>query len=815
MKNKTGRKLLKSKLCLNIFILLSIIIYSSASKAQDTTFDILQEAKNSYEYGKFEKLDILLTNNIDRFEERDKELAYKLLALSSIAQDNYKQASSYIKELLNINPAYVPEYFDPVQFSKMFFEIKKNLSVFNLMDYKITSATKKSQNMREAPSSVNVLNTDYTNNYGWNSINDILYYSAGFFPAHDYERETVGARGLHEGWNNNHLLMMIDGVPVNGNINGTAFTWDITPLTFSRSIEIVRGPGAALYGSNATNGVITLNTKREEDFYDHWGYVKFSAGNLNTRRLEAISFTGSKHFNIITSYSRYKTKGYGYKSFDPDSIFDASRKYSVDNKQNNNYLYLKMQGKEKFKNFSAQYHHQDWEFGSGHGWGKQIPEDKGLYKQNREIFVLKYSPKNSSVLSQEYVVRHQFHNLYWNLFYTRGNKDKNPYNEVVNTNMQDIFARAQIALNIRKNISLLAGMEANTFLYNGDKIHYSNFSVKTFLLNENNKNRELGQFFEHIEKRPVNNLGFFTQASIGSFFRKKMKITVGMRYDIKFFKYDSILGKGKKIKSKDYQQLSPRIAVVYSHNKNTSIKVIAGKAFRAPAISEMFGANSFAVSSAVESLKPEVVNTMEIVFSRKLKNNFNFKLNGFYTISEEQTAYSQNNYKVINMSNQSIAGIESEFIFNLKSFTGFFNASFYRRIDEKIKETEQKFVSEHPEKITWAPGFTSNLGLNYRNRRFNFAIYSHYQGKVERREDDRFVREINSSVPHKNSDYIKAWANLNGRFIFVRKNMEFYVSATNILNTKNYLIRTGNYPFDYRSDKFRINLGVRINFVRD
>ena len=86
------------------------------------------------------------------------------------------------------------------------------------------------QPMRESPSVGALITQEQIETYGWLSLNDVLFRQPGFAPAQDYERVTVAARGLFEGWNNNHLLMLVDGVPFNNATNGFAYTWDVLPL---------------------------------------------------------------------------------------------------------------------------------------------------------------------------------------------------------------------------------------------------------------------------------------------------------------------------------------------------------------------------------------------------------------------------------------------------------------------------------------------------------------------------------------------------------------------------------------------------------
>ena len=135
-----------------------------------------------------------------------------------------------------------------------------SLRLEDLMEIQVEAPSKQPLPMRDAPTVGDAISREQIEAYGWTSANDVLFRQPGFAPSQDFERTTVSARGLHESWNNNHLLMLVDGVPHNNNVNLTAYTWDITPLYMVETMEVTRGPGSALYGTTAMNGIVALHT---------------------------------------------------------------------------------------------------------------------------------------------------------------------------------------------------------------------------------------------------------------------------------------------------------------------------------------------------------------------------------------------------------------------------------------------------------------------------------------------------------------------------------------------------------------------------
>src|SRR5262249_41574154 len=141
------------------------------------------------------------------------------------------------------------------------------------------------------------------------SLNDILFKQPGFGPAQDFDRRTVSARGFWESWLNNHLLHLVDGLPMNETAYGSALTSEVTPLFMVKDVEILRGPGSALYGSNATNGVVAVTTLSAEDLKSG-GEVHARFGGEGTRLYDWVGgFKTDWLFSAVAGYARYATDG--------------------------------------------------------------------------------------------------------------------------------------------------------------------------------------------------------------------------------------------------------------------------------------------------------------------------------------------------------------------------------------------------------------------------------------------------------------------------------------------------------------------------
>ena len=137
-----------------------------------------------------------------------------------------------------------------------------DLSVEDLLNVKVTSVAKKAQSLNDAPAAAFVITNEDIKRSGVTNIPDALRLSPGLDVAKiDANKWAVTSRGFN-GRRANKLLVLIDG--------RSAYTRSFAGVYWENQdvmiedidrIEIIRGPGATLWGANAVNGVINIITK--------------------------------------------------------------------------------------------------------------------------------------------------------------------------------------------------------------------------------------------------------------------------------------------------------------------------------------------------------------------------------------------------------------------------------------------------------------------------------------------------------------------------------------------------------------------------
>jgi iron complex outermembrane receptor protein len=135
------------------------------------------------------------------------------------------------------------------------------------LDQLVASASRQAQKITDAPATITKLNADVIANSVGNSFSGALKEVKGIdFIQVGVTAAAINARGFNSSFNN-RMLMMEDGriavLPENGLPVGTFTT---IPKLDLASVEVLVGPGSALYGADASNGVVTLTTKDPRNY---------------------------------------------------------------------------------------------------------------------------------------------------------------------------------------------------------------------------------------------------------------------------------------------------------------------------------------------------------------------------------------------------------------------------------------------------------------------------------------------------------------------------------------------------------------------
>lgn len=137
-------------------------------------------------------------------------------------------------------------------------------SLDDLLSQKVNAAAKYEQTVRDAAASVTIVTAQEIETFGFTTLAEVLSSVRSFYVSYDRNYDYVGTRGFSRPTDyNDRILLLVDGHSINENTYGQAAigTDFALPLSSVERIEIVRGPGSALYGTNAMLAVINVITK--------------------------------------------------------------------------------------------------------------------------------------------------------------------------------------------------------------------------------------------------------------------------------------------------------------------------------------------------------------------------------------------------------------------------------------------------------------------------------------------------------------------------------------------------------------------------
>lgn len=210
-------------------------------------------------------------------------------------------------------------------------ELKEMLGL-SLEELTVYVASKRNEAITDAPGIVTVITKDDMEHYGANTLFDVIQR----VPNIDINRvsltPTGGSptiRGQSPTGVSNRLLHLIDGRPFRESQLGG---WNLPlyrafPLEMIERIEVIRGPGSVLYGSNAFSGVINIVTKKPDRIENQGTYLSATYGSFNTKITENTyrAYNEDHDFSMSAAFKFLDSAGWDYALTDINGVSDSQR----------------------------------------------------------------------------------------------------------------------------------------------------------------------------------------------------------------------------------------------------------------------------------------------------------------------------------------------------------------------------------------------------------------------------------------------------------------------------------------------------------
>lgn len=187
-----------------------------------------------------------------------------------------------------IGPARADEPVNP-------FEEPDESELFELDEQIVTVASRYAQTVRKAPSIVTLVTAEEIRERGYRTISELLRDLPGIYVWKSQEgRDLAAFRGIISA-DNNKILLLVDGVPWYDGVYTHAFIDDFMPISHIRQVEVIKGPGSAIYGTNAFAGVINV--------------VTFDGDDLEGARVRAVAGSVGRADVTVTAGGRTTAGG--------------------------------------------------------------------------------------------------------------------------------------------------------------------------------------------------------------------------------------------------------------------------------------------------------------------------------------------------------------------------------------------------------------------------------------------------------------------------------------------------------------------------
>ncbi len=587
--------------------------------------------------------------------------------------------------------------------------------MFYLMDEQmITIASKREEEVAKAPSIVTIITAKEIENMGGRTIIDILRTVPGFDILKSGISGTtdINVRGSKNisGWNPT-VKVLIDGHSINGPLTGSAtFYFDDLPLTNVKRIEIIRGPGSAIYGANAFLSVVNIITKSADDID---GFeIRSGFGSYDTQ--EYSMMYGKNHYGIdIVGFAHfYNTNGlsetikedalssmpfFNRFSITPGNSDDSRNKLDLGLKLSYNDIELK-----------AKYMNRDVEPFVGIGSVLNSDSDQ-LQNYVMADLSYKFDVGERMIISPRIYYDHHDGNSHHEHFpagyIVPFDLDGDGNVEIFEEGMESeasatwrrIGGEVQMDYELSDNNALTLG-----FSYEWERQDNLQFRA--------NFDPLTGATLDSFQN--VSDIANIAREAIKQiwaiYLQDKWDITdnLGLTFGVRHDHYSDFEG-----------TTNPRIGFVWEFMENANLKLLYGQAFRAPNFAELYLINNPAILGNPD-LKPETIRTYELGLGYEFRKGLNTNVNYFYNVLRDEIGISEKTYPgelliYNNLGSSNSQGIEFEVKADFPDlWNGVYAFANYTYLDAESSGSSIADIPKHKGNIGFNVGITKYLNAN-------------------------------------------------------------------------------------------------------
>ncbi len=463
----------------------------------------------------------------------------------------------------------------------------------------VFSASKYEQKVTEAPSSVSIVTADDIEKFGYRTLGDILQSIRGFYITSDRVYQYAGARGFNRpGDYSTRFLLMVDGHRINDAVYGTAFvdrTFPVNVHALDR-VEVVRGPSSQLYGSSAFCGVINVITKRGRDLKG----ARVGSGIGSHNALESHLGYGDRYGNGLEALvyaTKYNSDGernlYAPEFNDPSLAGNNHGFFAEGDGEDNGNLFASA----SFKDFSLRAAMSKREKGIPNApWDVVFNDNRTRFIDEMGYVDLQWSrtlPGVVDLWARLAYDKYDFTGVYVYDYAENGDPPDLHFPQD-QARSRTVTGEFKATADLPRNHKLTMGGEYRN-VYGEDQDYYDTL---------------LGYYLQSREQEDI--LALYLQDDWR--IMKTLAFNGGLRLD----RYQAF-----------GETFNPRLALIYNPLEKTTLKLLYGKAFRAPSAYERFYRDGIS-SQDNPGLGPEKIATWEVILEQYVGAAYRLSASGFH-----------------------------------------------------------------------------------------------------------------------------------------------------------------------------------------
>ena len=570
----------------------------------------------------------------------------------------------------------------------------------------VVSALKRPRTVLKSPAIMSVITAKQIKQMGFRTLIDVLRMVPGFYISMDEtgERE-IAVRGILDDASQK-IKVLIDGHSINDVWRGGAmWNFDDLPVENIKRIEVIRGPGSALYGQNAFLAVIDIITKDTEDIDGF--QVTTSGGSFSTQNYNLLFGRELGGLKISGFLDYFDTQGFS-KKIEQDVLFPAAASRSPGQSQNRKEktdLNLRL----SYNNLEVKAKYMKKRRKDYIGVGDALNEES-ILRDTYMFTEVTYKLSLSEKLNMTPKVYYDQYN-YDPFFEQRPDGHLGVYPEGIKGQLR--FKQMTIGFENQVNYKLFEGNEL-TFGLQYEWIHQHDIKYGKNSHPITNANLTTVTDFTHdlpfTRKATRHIYAFYLQDEWN--ITKDIDLTIGVRHD-RFTRFEGTT--------------NPRVGLIWRFIEDAHLKLLLATAFKAPSFQEMFLTNN-SVKIGNPSLDPEKINTFEIGLGYHFTEHMRASINYFYNRIRDKIILDTATPKQFqNGGGSRIHGIEAEW----KADFGNDNYVFANYTFQDAEDTRNR------NRLPDVPVHNGNIGLNAAFCKYtNANLTTHISGPRPREDGD-------------------------------------------------------------------------------